>query len=160
MLTTRTMKKKSHLMPERERIYLISLLDAYAATAEGDWLNIVPYKDCEYFWCDAMTTESGILGARPLFGKDIYLAAHPQGFKPSEEIINHWIESLAPTAIHELRHLFQQKCYGKLLWSILRLPELLPPLYGKVIIERDALEVEEKADDVILAEKHLSFFAD
>lgn len=154
MLTTRKMKKSSRPLNADERQMLITILDSYAGTDEGKWLATIPYTECEYFWCGAMTTESGVLGARPLFGKDIYLAPSPTGSE-HPAMIQHWIESIAPTAIHELRHLYQQKCYGKILWSILRLPELLPFLYGKVLIEKDALQIEEQADDVILALKHL-----
>ena len=159
MLTMRKIKNNRQIMTDMERNYLLQLLDAYADHPEGAWLNSVPYRECRYFWCEAMNTDNGVLGARPLFGKDIYLAPIP-GECYDITLIRHWIESIAPTAIHELRHLYQQKCYGKLLWSLLLFPEKLPFLYGKFIIERDALHIEERADDIILAEKHLSLFAD
>lgn len=152
MLTTRKMKKSSRPLNADERQMLITILDSYAGTDEGRWLATIPYTECEYFWCKAMNCDNGILGARPLYGKDIYLAPNPGATTP--EVIKHWIECIAPTAIHELRHLYQQNVYGKILWSILRLPELLPCLYGKVLIEKDALKIEEQADDVILALKH------
>ena len=160
MLTMRKIKNSSRIFGDQEKEWLIDILDAYAETPVGNWLNSIPYSTgVEYYWCDAMTTESGILGARPLFGNDIYVASNPTG-ATHPEMVKHWIESIAPTAIHELRHLYQQKIYGKLLWSILRLPEILPCFYGKLLIEKDALAIEEQADDVILAEKHLSLFAD
>lgn len=158
MLTMQKIKNSSCVFGHQEKDWLIDLLDTYAETPEGNWLNSIPYETVEYFWCDAMTTESGILGARPLFGNEIFLAPNPGATSP--EVNKHWIECIAPTAIHELRHLYQQKIYGKLLWSILRLPEVLPCFYGKLLIEKDALAIEEQADDCILAEKHLSFFAD
>lgn len=158
MLTMRKIKNNSRIFSQQEKDWLIDLLDAYAKTPEGNWLNSISYETVEYFWCDCMGAENGILGARPLFGNEIFLASNPGA--PSAEVIKHWIGCIAPTAIHELRHLYQQKVYGKLLWSILRLPEVLPCFYGKLLIEKDALAIEEQADDVILAEKHLSLFAD
>lgn len=155
MLTTRKMKKTSRLLTDFEKEMLVNILRSYSNTEEGNWLSWMPFASgCTYYWCDAMTTDSGILGARPLFGNDIYLAPEPSGSN-NLEIVKSWLELIAPTAIHELRHMYQQKVYGKLLWSILRLPEVLPPLYGKCLIEKDALTIEERADDIILAEKHL-----
>lgn len=159
MMTMRKIKNNSRMFSQCEKDWLIDILDAYAKTPEGHWLNSVLYAtSVEYFWCDCMEAGNGILCARPLFGNEIFLASNPGATYP--EVIKHWIECIAPTAIHELRHLYQQKVYGKLLWAILRLPEVLPCFYGKLLIEKDALAIEEQADNVILAEKHLSLFAD
>ncbi len=141
-------KKSSHLFSDKEREWLISILDEYAKLTEGNWLNDVEYHKCEYFWCDAMNCDNGVLGARPLFGYSIYLAAIPNK-SAFPEVVKDWIASMASTAIHELRHLWQQGVYGKLLWSILRLPEVFPCLYGKVLIERDAISIEEKSQKEI-----------
>lgn len=154
MLTMRKIKNSSYIFGTQEREWLIEILDAYAETPVGSWLNSIPYEtSVEYFWCEAMNCDNGVLGARPLFGNEIYLSTNPG--KKTPEIIRHWIECIAPTAIHELRHLYQQKVFGKLRWSIMRLPEILPCFYGKLLIEKDALKIEEEADNVILALKHM-----
>lgn len=145
MLTFVKIAKESTEMRNSEKGYLISILKRYSTTSDGKWINDVDYENCQYYWCNAMNTDNGVLGARPLFGKSIYLAAMPNS-SCIPAIVNSWIESLAPTAIHELRHLWQQQVYGKLLWSIIRLPEVMPALYGKVLIERDALKTQDLAE--------------
>lgn len=148
MLTTFNMKKNSRPFSDGEKARLFDLLNVYATMEFGEWLLELDYRECDYRWCDLMTVDNGILGARPLFGKDIYLAPEPSG-NGNEIAVSTWIEGVAPVAIHELRHLWQQKTYGKVMWSILRLPEVIPFLYGKVLIERDAFAVQEEAERFI-----------
>ena len=148
MLTTFNMKKNSRPFSDGEKTRLFDLLNMYATMEFGEWLLGLDYRECDYRWCDLMTVDNGILGARPLFGKDIYLAPEPSG-NGNEIAVSTWIEGIAPVAIHELRHLWQQKTYGKVMWSILRLPEVIPFLYGKVLIERDAFAVQEEAEKFI-----------
>ena len=142
------MKKNSRPFSDGEKTRLFDLLNVYATMEFGEWLLELDYRECDYRWCDLMTVDNGILGARPLFGKDIYLAPEPSG-NGNEIAVSTWIEGIAPVAIHELRHLWQQKTYGKVMWSILRLPEVIPFLYGKVLIERDAFAVQEEAEKFI-----------
>ena len=148
MLTTFNMKKNSRPFSDGEKTRLFDLLNVYATMEFGEWLLELDYRGCDYRWCDLMTVDNGILGARPLFGKDIYLAPEPSR-NGNEIAVSTWIEGVAPVAIHELRHLWQQKTYGKVMWSILRLPEVIPFLYGKVLIERDAFAVQEEAERFI-----------
>ena len=148
MLTTFNIKKNSRPFSDGEKTRLFDLLNMYAMMEFGEWLLELDYRGCDYRWCDLMTVDNGILGARPLFGKDIYLAPEPSG-NGNEIAVSTWIEGIAPVAIHELRHLWQQKTYGKVMWSILRLPEVIPFLYGKVLIERDAFAVQEEAEKFI-----------
>ena len=148
MLTTFNIKKNSRPFSDGEKTRLFDLLNVYATMEFGEWLLELDYRECDYRWCDLMTVDNGILGARPLFGKDIYLAPEPSG-NGNEIAVSTWIEGIAPVAIHELRHLWQQKTYGKVMWSILRLPEVIPFLYGKVLIERDAFAVQEEAEKFI-----------
>ena len=148
MLTTFNMKKNSRPFSDGEKARLFDLLNMYATMEFGEWLLELDYRGCDYRWCDLMTVDNGILGARPLFGKDIYLAPEPSGNGNGIAVIT-WIEGIAPVAIHELRHLWQQKTYGKVMWSILRLPEVIPFLYGRVLIERDAFAIQEEAERFI-----------
>ena len=148
MFTIFTMKQNSRPFSDGEKARLFDLLDMYASTEFGEWMTELDYRGCDYNWCDSMTMDNGILGARPLFGKDIYLAPEPSG-NWSDIVVSTWIEGIAPVAIHELRHLWQQKKYGKVMWSMLRLPEVIPFLYGKVFIEKDAFAVQEKAEKFI-----------
>ena len=148
MLTIFNMKKNSRPFSDGEKTRLFDLLNVYATMEFGEWLLELDYRGCDYRWCDLMTVDNGILGARPLFGKDIYLAPEPSG-NGNEIAVSTWIEGIAPVAIHELRHLWQQKTYGKVMWSILRLPEVIPFLYGRVLIERDAFAVQEEAERFI-----------
>ena len=152
MLTIWKIKKNSRPFSDQERKWLINVLKAYSMTSDGEWLDEVEYEiGCEYYWCDIMNLDNGVLGARPLFGSDIYLAPPSTSYVNANrpEVIKDWIENIASVAIHELRHMWQQDRYGLLLWSILRLPEVFPPLYGKIFIERDAFGIEERAEEVI-----------
>ena len=149
MFTILTAEKHSRPFSSDEREWLLHLLGTYAITKEGEWLNSIPYRtSCEYKWCDAMTVDNGILGARPTFGSCIYLAS-PSSGGDNPEIVKGWLQCIASVAVHELRHMWQQHHYGRLLWTVLRLPEMFPPLYGKVLIERDAFAIEEEADTII-----------
>jgi len=148
MLTFVKIVKESTEFCKSEKDYLMAILGSYSKTDNGDWINDIDYRDCKYYWCNAMNADNGVLGARPLFGESIYLAAMPNN-SCVPAIINSWIESLAPTAIHELRHLWQQQACGKVLWSIIRLPEVIPALYGKVIMEKDAFEIQNWAEEWI-----------
>lgn len=149
MLTIFTIKKHGRPFSVLEKDWLLTILKAYAGTADGEWLNEIDFADCEYNWCDAMNTDNGVLGARPLFGKDIYLMP-PQNGSNRPEVVGDWIVSIASVAIHELRHLWQQKQYGKLAWSVFVFPEkIFPPLYGKLCIEGDAFYIENQAEFII-----------
>lgn len=149
MLTIFTIKKHGRPFGVLEKDWLLKILKAYAGTADGEWLNEIDFANCGYNWCDAMNTDNGVLGARPLFGKDIYLMP-PQNGSDRQEVVGDWIVSVASVAIHELRHLWQQKKYGKFAWSVLVFPEkILPPLYGELFIEGDAFNIENQAEFII-----------
>ena len=149
MLTIFKIKKHCRPFSTIERDWLLTILKAYAGTAEGEWLNEIDFAECEYNWCDAMNTDNGVIGARPLFGKDIYLMPVQNG-SDKAEVVGDWIESIASVAIHELRHLWQQKHCGKIIWSILVFPEkVIPMLYGELFIEGDAFNIERNAEGII-----------
>jgi len=143
------MKRNSRPFSTIEREWLTSILRKYASSEQGGWLTTVPFDtECKYNWCDAMDLDNGVLGARPLYGSDIYLAPPPNG-RDKETVVRDWIVSLASIAIHELRHMWQQNQFGLVAWSILRLPEVFPLLYGKVVVERDAFAIENEAEKFI-----------
>lgn len=148
MLTIIGIVRKSRQMEQWEKDWLLHVIVEYAKSGNGSWLDEIPFEDCEYMWCDAMTCDNGVRGARPMFGKKIYLASCPNG-EEHQPVIRNWLETIAPVAIHELRHMWQQKKFGIPLWTLLRIPELFPPLYGKLIVERDAIAIEGEADEFL-----------
>lgn len=140
MFTQFKMTKNAKPLTADECNKLFELLDAYAQTEDGDWLNSVEYRAVDYYWSPAMTLDSGIMGAKPLLKNSIYLMPS----NTADTVF--WIELIASTVVHELRHVYQQNRLGKVLWSILKLPEYIPGLYGKVYIEKDAFAAGDKAD--------------
>ena len=78
-----------------------------------------------------------VQAGRPLFGKQIVL--QPYGF----------VELSAAPAIHELRHVWQRKKYGILVYSLLSLISKIPGLYESAPLEKDAFEQQSKADAYI-----------
>lgn len=149
MLTIFKIKKNSRPLTVIEKEWLLTILKAYANTKEGAWLKEVDYANCKYHWCDSMNTDNGVMGARPLFGNDIYIMP-VQNNASNVNVTKDWIESIASVAIHELRHLWQQKKYGKLAWSVLVFPEkVIRPLYGELFIEGDAFDIEGEAEAII-----------
>lgn len=126
---------------------LLGWLDFYASTPEGKWLQSIDYRhDVTFYWCDAMR-DSDVMGAKGLIGNAIYLQ------NESADIMNDkhwdpatWTALIAPTAIHELRHLWQRRK-----WGVLYIP-LAFPLLREITIERDAKLITRAAESIIEAE--------
>jgi hypothetical protein len=80
------------------------------------------------------------MAVRPLFGSKIIL--QPKGSNPA-----FWVQLIAPAAIHELRHIYQRKRLGLLLYCLLApigrlLPESAP-------LEKDAFTQQDKAGEYL-----------
>ena len=147
MPTIFEIKKTSNNLTENEKNELFRLLEYYASRKEGEWLNSMDWKnEFEYYWCRAFRG-SDILGAKPLIGNSIYIQEGLQS--PIEGTELFWIQLMSSTVIHELRHAWQQKRYGKILWCFLYFPEHLPFLYGKGLIEGDAFAISDEAQTLI-----------
>ena len=147
MTTIFKIKKSKNNLSESEKTELFRLLDYYASRKEGNWLNSIDWKNAfKYYWCRAFCG-SDILGAKPLMENAIYIQERTQ--PPIDGADLFWIQLMTSTVIHELRHAWQQQKYGKLLWSLLYLPEFLPFLYGKGVIEGDAFNISNEAQILI-----------
>lgn len=136
--------KKSRIpFSNNELNYLFEILEIYAKSKNGSWMNEISYKDASYYWSSSLNPDNGIMGVRPVFKNEIYLMANPNNTS-NEMLIKNWIKLIAPTAVHELFHMYQQQKYGKLLWMIMKIPEVIPCLYGKVFIEKEAIKIENE----------------
>ena len=131
---------------------LRKLLDYYAATEEGKWLQSLNYRSFTIKWCDAMATDNtGIMGAFAVWSPTtIYLLPlgappPPPGFRDT------WLTLIAPTLVHELRHAWQYR-KSKLLYALCCLPGL-----RAITLERDAWRQTQPAQKYFeTLEKHRS----
>jgi hypothetical protein len=139
-------KKSRKPFSENELSWLYEILEKYSNSEIGSWLYEISYKEISYYWTTALNIENGVIGLKPVFGNEIYMMASDSNH---EKIKKSWIQSITSTIIHELYHIYQQHKYGKLLWIILRIPELMPNLYGKIFIEKDAFKIENEATEFI-----------
>jgi len=130
----------------RER--LLDWLDFYAATTDGVWLKSIDYRhDVTFYWCDAMR-DSDVMGAKDLLGNTIYLQNEsPDAMSNPHWDPANWAMLIAPTAIHELRHLWQRRKLGIALYIVLAFPWL-----REVTIEKDAWRITKAADSIISTE--------
>ena len=141
--------KKSRIpLSNNELNYLFEILETYAKSKNGSWMNEISYKDVSYYWSSSLNLDNGILGIRPVFKNEIYLMTNLNNTS-NEMLIKSWIKLIAATTIHELFHMYQQQKYGKLLWMIMKIPEVIPCLYGKVFIEKEAIKIENEATEFI-----------
>lgn len=135
MFTTFSLAKSVELTDgQRER--LMHYVTRYANTREGAWLNDFEFRAVPIWWNYAMEPGDGILGAFSFLTGKVYLQP--------EEIDkiargSAWVELLAPTLIHELRHVWQYKRHP--LWYIL----CCIPGLRQITLERDAWRETEPA---------------
>lgn len=133
---------------ERSRIFRI--VDKFAMTRYGAFLSAVNYRAIRINWSQAMTPENGVMGAFSLADGEIYLQGDQQDLPMSC-----WVELMAPTLIHELRHVYQYR-KNPLLYILLSLPVI-----REFTLERDAKNVTETAqkfcDNLMQAEDSYAF---
>lgn len=158
MPTIFEIKKTRSNLTENEKNELFRLLEYYSSRKEGEWLKSINWKeDYEYYWCSAFRG-GDILGAKPLIGNAIYIQDRLQPPIKNAELF--WIQIMTSTVVHELRHAWQQSRYGKILWSLLYLPEHLPFLYGKGLIEGDAFKISDEAQILIEAKLNSEYLVE
>ena len=139
MITIFNMTENTPPLSDEQRQELFRCIDAYAITQDGEWLQALEYRKYDYFW-KADLENSDIMAVRPLFGNKIIL--QPAGENPA-----FWVQLIAPATIHELRHIYQRKRLGLLLYCLLApigrlLPESAP-------LEKDAFKQQDKAGEYL-----------
>ena len=117
---------------------LMHYVTCYSQTREGRWLNDFEFRSIPVEWCYAMEPNDGILGAFSSLTGKIYL-------QPEDvDKIAHgsaWVELLAPTMIHELRHVWQYT-RNKLLYVLCCIPGV-----RRLTLERDAWRETDPAQE-------------
>lgn len=131
MFTTFSLKKENPLT-HKELMALFRLVELYQNTPQGRWLLDLPWALYKFYWCEAMRN-GAVMGAyAPSKGRSIFLQPHHENGKS-------WLECIASTIIHELRHAWQyERNPAKYIASSL-------PLVRELTLERDAKAIDEKA---------------
>lgn len=129
---------KSVPLTDGQRERLMHYVSRYAKTRNGLWLNDFEFRAIKLEWCYAMKPADGVLGAFSFLTGKVYLQP--------EEIDkiargSAWAELLAPTLIHELRHVWQYK-RNPLKYILCSIPGL-----RQITLERDAWRETEPAQD-------------
>ena len=118
---------------------LCRVLDDYAKTSAGTWLNNVPYRGFTFKYCPAMKN-SDVMGCwEPLFLNTVFL--QPSDTPGPDPVA--WIETIAPTAIHELRHSWQYR-KKPLAYIVCCLPGL-----REITLERDAWKITKTTETIV-----------
>ena len=141
----RLTKNSYELTPEQLAV-LFTHIEQYSNTSNGAWLHDIDYMGMNYKWSPAMEN-SDIMAAKPLFGKDVL--SRPSGKNP-----DYWVSLITPSVIHELRHTWQIKKHGVLLYSICSVVSRIfllfsEKLYSSTLMEKSAFEHEDNARAVI-----------
>ena len=133
------------------------MLKEYSLTKEGLWLQVLKYKDFDFYWCNGLEMDrTGIIGCfSPLFPKRIFMAPFDSGIEiepdcrmakeHEEEERVFWIEGNFPTYVHELRHAYQWK-KSKLLYILCALP-----IIREFTLEKDANAKQKETHSFIEA---------
>ncbi len=138
--------KNAHELTPEQLAVLFSHIEQYSNTSNGAWLNDIDYKSMTYKWSPAMEN-SDIMAAKPLLGKGVL--CRPNGKNP-----DYWVSLIAPSVIHELRHTWQIKKHGILLYSICSVVSRIflvfsEKLYSTTLMEKSAFECEDNARTMI-----------
>ena len=130
---------ESYPLNENERSRIFRYVDRYAETMEGAWLHALNYRAIKLKWCCGMTQENGIMGCFAAMTDTIYL--QPEDVYKAVPG-SAWVELMAPTLIHELRHVWQWRSNPlKYLFCAI-------PVLREITLERDAWEIEEHAQKI------------
>ncbi len=126
---------------DRQVDKLHKLLDLYADSTRGKWINEINYKEYILYWCHSMTTENGVMGAfSPHKGKRVYLL--PPTHSTNNQSKDFWCTLIASTLVHELRHAWQYQ-NNKILYVICCLPIL-----RNFTLERDADNITDNIGEI------------
>lgn len=99
----------SRLVSDKEHSRFINLMDAYSKTEPGKFLNYINFRSMDFYWCDNMTAQRGVMGAWLCWlGSKVYLMP---GNHPDLPFMDEttWCAAMAPTLVHELFHVWQYK---------------------------------------------------
>ena len=131
--------KKSYMLAADELRYLLSMLQRYAVTPDGDWLaSLLQDREPNFYWCEAMET-GDVLGCfTPIRPDAIYLQPREQTVPDAQGRV-FWLELIFDTVVHELRHMFQYRRHP-FLYVLCALPGL-----RQLTLEKDAKSVEDGA---------------
>lgn len=131
--------KKSTLLTADELRYLLSMLQRYAVTPDGDWLaSQLQEREPDFYWCMAMEKGDVIGCFTPLHPNAIYLQPNVPDV-PDRPGRFFWLELIFDTVVHELRHMFQYRRHP-FLYVLCALPGL-----RQLTLEKDAKSVEDGA---------------
>jgi len=97
-------------------------------------LKSINLNQIEFYWCNNMNTNNGILGCFSQFHPNKLFLAQNKFYK----------EGLISTVIHELTHKYQYEKFGFLKYSSLNIP-FIRELY----LEKEARYLETLCDDTI-----------
>lgn len=130
---------KSRSINFAERHAFHDLINSYAQTQEGAWLNSFQWRAYTIKWCDAMAN-TDIMGAFSLFmGKKIFLQPSSNPIYPG--MPDFWPQSIASTLVHELRHVWQYR-NNRPLYILCCLP-----VVRQITLERDAERVQAQVEE-------------
>ena len=148
---------KSYPVPQVDRNAMLWYLRKYADTKSGMWLKTINYSMLEYKYCWGM--RGGIMGAwlslckNKIFLMPEYADTDPMEFfaNPIVRSVNvhpatlsNWASLIVSTAVHELRHKYQRRRMGIILYTICTLPGL-----REITLERDANIIWKQCDPFI-----------
>lgn len=146
MITIFNCMKNTHELNPHQLVVLFECIEQYSNTPDGAWLKSVDYSAFTYLWKSDI--EGGDVQAiRPLMGDKIIL-------QPNRDNPDYWVQIIAPVAIHELRHVWQKKNKGRLLYYLQvvgsRIMHLFSDeLYQKYDLEEDAFYHQDKATEYL-----------
>ena len=130
--------KNSTKFTQLQRNRLIHLIELFEATPEGSWLKDFDWRSFQFYWCPAMTVDNGIMGCyTPLFGDKVFLMQNELQASDNKARVQssdtYWVDLLFSTTVHELRHAWQRRHFGPVLYMVLAIP-----LIRELTIEPDA----------------------
>ena len=130
-------KQKPFSQSQCDAIY--DMLGKYSISPEGLWLQQISWHKVDFYWCERMDLDNGILGCfTPMYSNAVFLMPQPNPI-PKTVKRHYWIQSLFDTVIHELRHMYQYRRHP-VIYTLCSLPCI-----RRFTIELDARRCQEQA---------------